>query len=108
MSTREAFASWAALYRPPAIPRFKISTLVIPRRIHDVDRLPRDVFRRAYDDEIETPSLALLPNGSVENDAGNVFSIEKVGDEVRALADELSEWAEARPEDFSRSSGRLG
>ena len=31
-----------------------------------------------------------------ENAAGSVFSIEKVGDEVQAVADELSEWAGAR------------
>lgn len=31
-----------------------------------------------------------------ENAAGKLFSIEKVGDEVKAVADELSEWAEAR------------
>lgn len=35
-----------------------------------------------------------------ENAAGNVFSIEKVGDEVQALADELSEWAEAHGDTF--------
>lgn len=29
----------------------------------------------------------------VQNQAGRVFSIEKVGDELLALADELSEWA---------------
>ncbi|MBI4319903.1 MAG: DUF4411 family protein [Chloroflexi bacterium] len=34
------------------------------------------------------------------NKAGKVFSIEKVGDEVLALADELSQWAEARGEGF--------
>jgi len=34
------------------------------------------------------------------NAAGKVFSIEKVGDEVQALADELSEWAAARGEGF--------
>jgi hypothetical protein len=35
-----------------------------------------------------------------ENAAGSVFSIEKVGDEVRAVADELSDWAEARGAGF--------
>jgi hypothetical protein len=35
-----------------------------------------------------------------ENAAGRVFSIEKVGDEVQAVADELSEWAAARGGDF--------
>lgn len=34
------------------------------------------------------------------NAAGSVFSIEKVGDEVQAVADELSEWAEARGAGF--------
>jgi hypothetical protein len=34
------------------------------------------------------------------NAAGRLFSIEKVGDEVQAVADELSEWAEARGEGF--------
>ncbi|HXO18800.1 MAG TPA: DUF4411 family protein [Thermoanaerobaculia bacterium] len=34
------------------------------------------------------------------NAAGEVFSVEKVGDEVRAVADELSEWAEARQTTF--------
>jgi len=32
--------------------------------------------------------------------AGSVFSIEKVGDEVQAIADELSVWATARGEGF--------
>lgn len=36
----------------------------------------------------------------VENAAGSVFSIEKVGDEVQAVADELSEWAAARGDGF--------
>jgi hypothetical protein len=35
-----------------------------------------------------------------QNAAGSVFSIEKVGDEVKAVADELSEWAEARGDGF--------
>ena len=34
------------------------------------------------------------------NASGGVFSIEKVGDEVLALADELSAWAEARGAGF--------
>ena len=34
------------------------------------------------------------------NVAGSVFSIEKVGDEVQAVADELSEWAAARGDGF--------
>jgi hypothetical protein len=37
----------------------------------------------------------------VDNNAsGTVFSVEKVGDEVQAVADELSEWAEARSAGF--------
>ena len=35
-----------------------------------------------------------------QNGAGRVFSIEKVGDEVRAVEDELSAWAQARGEGF--------
>ena len=34
------------------------------------------------------------------NAAGKVFSVEKVGDEVLAVADELSEWAKARDPGF--------
>lgn len=34
------------------------------------------------------------------NAGGNVFSVEKVGEEVRALGDELSVWAEARGPGF--------
>ena len=35
-----------------------------------------------------------------KNSAGQVFSIEKVGDEVKAVEDELSVWAEERGADF--------
>lgn len=35
-----------------------------------------------------------------QNAAGRVFSIEKVGDELRAVEDELSEWAQHRGERF--------
>lgn len=34
------------------------------------------------------------------NAAGTVFSVEKVGDEVQAVADELSQWATARGDGF--------
>ncbi len=34
------------------------------------------------------------------NVSGRVFSIEKVGDELRAGADELADWASVREEDF--------
>jgi hypothetical protein len=36
----------------------------------------------------------------VNNAAGTVFSVEKVGDEVQAVADELSEWAAPRGPGF--------
>jgi len=36
----------------------------------------------------------------VNNAAGKVFSVEKVGDDVQALADELSNWAGARGPGF--------
>lgn len=36
----------------------------------------------------------------MKNDGGQLVSIEKVGDEVQAIADELSEWAEARGPGF--------
>lgn len=35
-----------------------------------------------------------------ENSAGNVFSVEKVGDEVKAVEDDLSDWAKERGERF--------
>lgn len=37
---------------------------------------------------------------SAANAAGKVFSIEKVGDELSAVADELSDWAAARGDEF--------
>ena len=43
-----------------------------------------------------------------QNRAGKVFSIEKVGDEVQALADELSAWAGARGAGFFLPVGRAG
>jgi hypothetical protein len=39
------------------------------------------------------------------NGTGGVFSIEKVGDEVQAVADELSAWAAARGEGFFLKPG---
>jgi hypothetical protein len=36
----------------------------------------------------------------IENTAGHVFSIEKVGDEISAGEDALAEWAEARGREF--------
>lgn len=35
-----------------------------------------------------------------QNAAGRVLSVEKVGDEVRAVEDELSEWADERGAEF--------
>jgi hypothetical protein len=35
-----------------------------------------------------------------QNETGRVFSIEKVGDELRASRDELTEWAAARGDGF--------
>ena len=40
------------------------------------------------------------------NAAGKVFSVEKVGDEVQAVADELSEWADARGRWFLSAARR--
>jgi hypothetical protein len=37
---------------------------------------------------------------TAENAAGNVYSVEKVGDELQAVADELSNWAAARGSAF--------
>jgi hypothetical protein len=37
-----------------------------------------------------------------ENEAGKVFSIEKVGDEIEGVGDELAAWAAARGEGFFR------
>lgn len=37
-----------------------------------------------------------------QNEAGRVFSVEKVGDEVQAVEDDLSVWAEARGPRFFR------
>lgn len=37
-----------------------------------------------------------------ENQAGRVFSIEKVGDELKAIADDLSLWADAQGSAFFR------
>lgn len=42
--------------------RFKVSTLIILRRIHDAGGLTRDQLRRAYEEELER--LLALPRGS--------------------------------------------
>ena len=39
--------------------------------------------------------------------AGTVFSIEKVGDELQAGADDLSTWATGRPELFLKPDGAI-
>jgi hypothetical protein len=42
--------------------RFKVSTLVIPRRIHDAGGLPQDRLWQAYETELER--LRAIPKGS--------------------------------------------
>lgn len=42
--------------------RFKVSTLVVLRRIHDAGATSREMFRRAYEEELE--HLRALPKGS--------------------------------------------
>ena len=42
------------------------------------------------------------------NKAGRVFSVEKVGDEVEAVGDELSEWAAGRGDGLFPTAGRVG
>lgn len=58
--------------------------------------LDADVFIRAKNLHYGLDFCPAFWNWLVANNvAGMVFSVEKVGDEVRAVADELSEWAEA-------------
>jgi len=45
--------------------RFKVSTLVILRRMHDAGRLTRDAYWRAYEEEVAR--LGALPAGSGGN-----------------------------------------
>ena len=63
--------------------------------------LDADVFIRAKNLHYGLDFCPAFWDWLVEkNTAGIVFSIEKVGDEVQALADELSVWASARGEEF--------
>ena len=63
--------------------------------------LDADVFIRAKNLHYGLDFCPAFWNWLVANNAaGMVFSVEKVGDEVRAVADELSEWAEARGPGF--------
>jgi len=59
--------------------------------------LDADVFIRAKNLHYGFDFCLAFRDWIVANHAtGAVFSVEKVGDEVQAVADELSEWAEAR------------
>ncbi|MEO7864162.1 MAG: DUF4411 family protein [Nitrospirales bacterium] len=63
--------------------------------------LDADVFIRAKNLHYGLDFCPAFWNWLVANNAAEmVFSVEKVGDEVRAVADELSEWAEARGPGF--------
>jgi hypothetical protein len=63
--------------------------------------LDADVFIRAKNLHYGLDFCPVFWAWLVENNAsGTVFSVEKVGDEVQAVADELSEWAEARGTGF--------
>jgi len=59
--------------------------------------LDADVFIRAKNLHYGFDFCPAFWDWLIDNhDANRVFSVEKVGDEVLAVADELSEWAEAR------------
>ena len=63
--------------------------------------LDADVFIRAKNLHYGFDFCPAFWEWPVERNAGGtVFSIEKVGDEVRAIADELSDWAAARGNGF--------
>ena len=63
--------------------------------------LDADVFIRAKNLHYGLDFCPAFWDWIVANNAtGAVFSVEKVGDEVQAVADELSEWAEARGPGF--------
>lgn len=70
--------------------------------------LDADVFIRAKNLHYGLDFCPAFWEWLIQSNAdGTVFSIEKVGDEVQALTDELSEWAGARVQDVAenRSSG---
>jgi hypothetical protein len=63
--------------------------------------LNADVFIRAKNLHYGLDFCPAFWDWLVEHNAsGTVFSVERVGDEVQAVADELSEWAEARGTGF--------
>ena len=63
--------------------------------------LDADVFIRAKNLHYGLDFCPAFWDWLVEHNAsGTVFSVEQVGDKVQAVADELSEWAEARGADF--------
>ncbi len=63
--------------------------------------LDADVFIRAKNLHYGFDFCPAFWDWLVERNAdGMVFSVEKVGDEVRAIADELSDWAAARGDEF--------
>jgi hypothetical protein len=63
--------------------------------------LDADVFIRAKNLHYGLDFCPAFRDWIVTNNAtGGVFSVEKVGDEVQAVADELPEWAEARGAGF--------
>lgn len=63
--------------------------------------LDADVFIRAKNLHYGLDFCPAFWEWLVNNNAsGTVFSVERVGDEVQAVADELSEWAEARGAGF--------
>ena len=59
--------------------------------------LDADVFIRAKNLHYGLDFCPAFWEWLIQSNAdGIVFSVEKVGDEVQAVADELSEWADAR------------
>jgi len=63
--------------------------------------LDADVFVRAKNLHYGLDFCPVFWNWLIrENQAGKVYSIEKVGDEIEAVQDELSEWAATRGDGF--------